>query len=300
MASDDSVYLHLAASLTEENEDFNTSDDEPLCWQKKKTTFTESDDEPLSKCQTGFDTSDEETLQQKISREDHDDTHADPTYVPSDTEEQRPVPKGKKAGRKRRIELTELESDPQLEQVKEASLADHMTYQKSVTDHKSRLDNFLSANGLYRQEITPDGNCFFQAAATHLDDINHLELRSCLCDYLEDNFTEYIHFMVNKSEEDENDRYLRYFFNANELRLPGRWVNDAADLLPRALSDFTARTVVIYSSDVYKSQHEIHPSAGRQRGTTAIPLAFIDCDPTHYDACHPLPRKTADLAGNMK
>ncbi|KAK7475710.1 hypothetical protein BaRGS_00033032 [Batillaria attramentaria] len=286
MASDDShVYLQLAASLTAETSDdgFNTSDDEPL----KKIDFNDSDMEPL-KWQTGFDSSDDEPLQKKADRHDDDDVRADPSYEPSDCEQGSTEKKRKACKRKRRA------IDPDLQKAKESSFQVHLTHQRNLREHTGRLDNFLSANGLYRQEIAPDGNCFFEAAVTHLEDISHIELRNCLCDYLEDNFSEFIHFMVNKSDEDENERYLRYFSNVNELRRPGRWVNDAADLLPRALADWAERTVVIYFSDVYKSQHEIHPTAGRQ-SQAVIPLAFIDYDPSHYDACLPIPRARADL-----
>ncbi|KAK7506012.1 hypothetical protein BaRGS_00002734 [Batillaria attramentaria] len=286
MASDDShVYLQLAASLTAETSDdgFNTSDDEPL----SKIDFNDSDMEPL-KWQTGFDSSDDEPLQKKADRHDDDDVRADPSYEPSDCEQGSTEKKRKACKRKRRA------IDPDLQKAKESSFQVHLTHQRNLREHTGRLDNFLSANGLYRQEIAPDGNCFFEAAVTHLEDISHIELRNCLCDYLEDNFSEFIHFMVNKSDEDENERYLRYFSNVNELRRPGRWVNDAADLLPRALADWAERTVVIYFSDVYKSQHEIHPSAGRQ-SQAVIPLAFIDYDPSHYDACLPIPRARADL-----
>lgn len=173
MESDDNhVFLHLAASLTaEKNDSFSTSDDEPL---KNTVQFNESDLEPL-KWQTGFDTSDEEPFQMKANH-DIDDLITDPSYVPSDFEQVLTSKRRKANKRKKR----KRNNDPDLQTAKESSLRAHLSHQRNLHDHTGRLDNILASNGLYRQKIVPDGNCFFESSVVHLEDISHLEPRHCV------------------------------------------------------------------------------------------------------------------------
>ena len=74
------------------------------------------------------------------------------------------------------------------------------------------------------------------------------------------------------------------FFKVNSLQKQGTWSNDAADLLPGVLTDWTARTVMIYSKDIYKSQHEFSQDNPCPE-LPLIPLGFIAYDHNHYDAC---------------
>ena len=57
-------------------------------------------------------------------------------------------------------------------------------------------------------DVASDGNCFFESVSAHLDSIDALVLRSCLCDHLDSNFADFIEFWAGEID-DENDRYLR-------------------------------------------------------------------------------------------
>ncbi|KAK7089570.1 hypothetical protein V1264_024516 [Littorina saxatilis] len=299
MESDDesnSVYLQLATSFTSQMDTtgaFNSSDEEPLITKVTQPGFDSSDEEPLITKQVRghglFNSSDEEPLILKTGP-NNDSTLMDPTYLPSDEtewsdelENHLHEPRGKRL-RKLHKKMTPV-IDIEMAQAGDASKKTHDHFLKAQKTHKSRLDNLLCANGLQRQEIAPDGNCFFNAAVEHFEDITHLELRTCLCNQLSDNFGTYINFIGNFSTEDENERFLRYFFNVQELRSPGKWSNDAADLLPQALADWSERVVRIYSSDPFTPVIDVLPTTGNS-DDTSITLAFVAHEPTHYDACH--------------
>ena len=96
--------------------------------------------------------------------------------------------------------------------------------------------------------------------------------------------------------EDENDTFLRFLLNVSELRNPGKWNNDAADLLPRVLADWSERPVRIYTSDLFKKVLDFPPSTISTTATTwqqtePITLAFTVHEPSHYDVCHRQARK---------
>ncbi|KAK7486497.1 hypothetical protein BaRGS_00022298 [Batillaria attramentaria] len=323
-STEDSVYLNLATSFvaaadrsvdhssstngegqSEAMDAFDESDYEPLI-RKQARAFNTSDDEPLIRklagSQSDFNSSDEEPLIMKQIPDIADDS-ADPTFLPSEESDtsrhdsesdtvDSSFPAKEAHSRKRRRK-TKRQSD--LLRAQAASLALTKEREENVAIHQARLDNLLSANGLTRTEIYPDGNCFFEASAFHLEETSGEELRRCLCEHLEENFGAYVPFMAQE-EDDENDVFMRFLLNVSELQQPGKWSNDAADLLPRVLADWSERPVRIYTSDLFKSVLDFMPSTSSTSATTwqhaePITLAFTVHEPSHYDACHRLARK---------
>ncbi|KAK7094532.1 hypothetical protein V1264_006082 [Littorina saxatilis] len=312
---ENSVYQNLAASFVsasdsaphmsstngeqqsevmEESYAFNTSDDEPLV-QKLADNFNSSDDEPLVNmmdsitAKSDFNSSDEEPLILKQVMEIADNS-SDPTFQPSESSphdsESESIDSSFPAQNRQQRRKTKQQND--FLKVQAESLALARKREENITCHQARLDNILSANGLVRTEVYPDGNCFFEASAFHLEETSGRELRRCLCEHLEDNFGAYVPFMPPTDGEDENDVFMRFLSNVGELQQPGKWSNDAADLLPQALADWSERPVRIYQSD--KAIIVSTPSTSFTNATTwqhaePITLAYIVHEPTHYDAC---------------
>ena len=138
-----------------------------------------------------------------------------------------------------------------------------------------------------------DGNCFFESVSAHLDGTDALVLRSCLCDYLDSNFAAYIEFLTGDTDN-ENDRYLRYFLNVEQLRTPGTWSNDAGDLLPLALADWSRRTVKIFTSNLYRPVIIVHPqdiNNESQCEITPVTLSLLELEAPHYETVFPLSPK---------
>ena len=86
-----------------------------------------------------------------------------------------------------------------------AALSNRLLQDRNV--HKSRLENLLSANGLKRIDVPSDGNCFFNSCALLLNRAA-ADITKCLCNYLEDNTSSFLDFIV--FETGENERYLGF------------------------------------------------------------------------------------------
>ena len=181
----------------------------------------------------------------------------------------------------------------ELETAKATSVQTVKRLECELEVHRSKLDNILSANGYCRRDVALDGNCFFESVSAHLDGIDALVLRSCLCDYLDSNFAAYIEFLTGDTDN-ENDRYLRYFLNVEQLRTPGTWSNDAGDLLPLALADWSRRTVKIFTSNLYRPVIIVHPqdiNNESQCEITPITLSLLELEAPHYETVFPLSPK---------
>jgi hypothetical protein len=63
-------------------------------------------------------------------------------------------------------------------------------------------DEFLATHNLRRYKIAGDGNCLFRALAHQMtiDDSNHIQIRSTICDYMEKNRDEFSSFFAPSSE----------------------------------------------------------------------------------------------------
>jgi hypothetical protein len=114
-----------------------------------------------------------------------------------------------------------------------------------ITNHHSkRLDGLLEANGMLRQTIAPDGNCFFKAALHHLPSVEGVgKLRHLLCDHMIDNGEEYIGFFSSPTTLDTAEQdllWMDFRIEVDQLREDGIWSNKAADMLPLALANMFA------------------------------------------------------------
>lgn len=110
----------------------------------------------------------------------------------------------------------------------------------------------------------------------HCNTSNADDIRRCLCCYLEENFALFAEFLSVSDQDDPNERYLQYFQNVEELRQPGKWSNDAADMLPLALASWTNQTVRIYSSSPVRPVVDIHPVTDQESDDKIINLALLE------------------------
>lgn len=113
-------------------------------------------------------------------------------------------------------------------------------------------------------------------ALRHCNTSNADDIRRCLCCYLEENFALFAEFLSVSDQVDPNERYLQYFQNVEELRQPGKWSNDAADMLPLALASWTNQTVRIYSSSPVCPVVDIHPVTDQESDDKIINLALLE------------------------
>ena len=108
-----------------------------------------------------FNSSDEEPLILKQVHGVADDS-ADPNSLLSEEtsghDSSETADGGKEVKHRQRRRKTRRQND--LLRAQTVSLAQALEREENVTEHQARLDNLLSANGLVRNEIYPDGNCF--------------------------------------------------------------------------------------------------------------------------------------------
>ena len=81
-----------------------------------------------------------------------------------------------------------MDRDFEAAKVASAKTAEKLEYK--LAQHRSKLDNSLSANGYYRVNVAAADDCFFQSISAHLHGITTLEVRSCLSDCLNSNSTD--------------------------------------------------------------------------------------------------------------
>jgi hypothetical protein len=74
-----------------------------------------------------------------------------------------------------------------------------------------------------------------------------------------------------------------------ELKCNGKWTNCAADLLPLALSNWSRKTIKIFSSLTQKPVFDITPTLCEPDQSSSIFLAYLSSEdnsiPSHYDGC---------------
>ena len=124
---------------------------------------------------------------------------------------------------------------------KEISRVDAVHQDNITLTQTRKLDSLLSANGLVRLQVNPDGNCFFEAALLHLENMECAnELRQILCTHIVENANEYVTFFsTNDTNEsfEEDILWIDFRTEVEELRSNGAWTNRASDLLPLALAN---------------------------------------------------------------
>jgi hypothetical protein len=164
--------------------------------------------------------------------------------------------------------------------------------------HEHRLDVLLKSNGLNRIQVPGDGNCFFEAALYHLDVDNRMQLRDALCNHLEDNYGVYKEFLQSPDKEFETTdecRWRKYILQVEKLREDGQWSADIADILPKALADWTGRSVRLLRSKSGKPILDLQPTTEKTSAKKQpILLAHMSPPglPEHYDICRREPRES--------
>ena len=228
----------------------NSSEQGPQALQKSTKRKQVSTEEKLG--QTQWDESDSEPLAKVFQpMNDDGDLSYQPSSGTSSLDDNSPDHNERKTRR--------LRHSKTIRNAKSASVHQALLLEKERLTHATRLDNLLLANGLRWVDVPADGNCFFEACATTLQHLHADDIRRCLCCCLEENFALFAEFLSVSDQDDPNERYLQYFQNVEELRQPGKWSNDAADMLPLALASWTNQTVRIYSSSPVHPVVDIHP-----------------------------------------
>ena len=154
--------------------------------------------------------------------------------------------------------------------------------------HLDQLDQLLFSNGMKRVRVKSYGNCFFEAAAYTLENISASALRENICMHLDENMEEYIGFLLQHgSPEDELEFVSQYCAEIKQLKADGYWSTKAGDFLPLALSNWSKRRVIIYTSKEHQPTIDIHPNVASLTDTEPIPLAYTAAPgiSEHYDAC---------------
>ena len=81
-----------------------------------------------------------------------------------------------------------------------------------------------------------------------------------------------------------------------ELKCNGKWTNCAADLLPLALSNWSRKTIKIFSCLTQKPVFDITPTLCEPDQYSSIFLAYLSSEdnsiPSHYDGCEKIGTQT--------
>ena len=89
---------------------------------------------------------------------------------------------------------------------------------------------------------------------------------------------QYIGYLLQRgSSEDELEFVSQYCWEIEQLKSDGYWSNKAGDFLPLALSNWSKRRVVIYTSKLGQPIIDIHPTVASSMIGTEVS--------EHYDAC---------------
>ena len=96
---------------------------------------------------------------------------------------------------------------------------------------------------------------------------------------------------LSKEGEDENEIWMKFYKDLNELETAGRWSMELADVLPLALADFSETQVRIYSSKQNVPVIDFNISKGTTDSDKGSPIIIVLAYPAppgiaeHYDTC---------------
>ena len=156
--------------------------------------------------------------------------------------------------------------------------------------HNKRVDALLASNGLKRQPVRPDGNCFFESLALQFDGKSATELRAEICDHLDveyDHCSKYMSIASGDGNDSDEDYSLgRYKSEVEDLRQAGHWSVSLADLIPSAVANLFKSKVIIYSSKPSQPVLELPPTIQGINAEVTFTFAHIAMKgKEHYDAC---------------
>ncbi|MCG8048777.1 MAG: OTU family ubiquitin thioesterase, partial [Candidatus Thiodiazotropha endolucinida] len=147
----------------------------------------------------------------------------------------------------------------------------------------------LGSNGLERQLIKPDGNCFFNSVIHQIhSEMSVTELRSKLCRHLRENERHYIGYISKSIAQDELQLSENYGKMIDILGHNGIWNVEMSDVLPLATANMLQKNITIYSSRLNNPIINVVPNLGTpvETDTTNIKLAYMAVPGfEHYDSC---------------
>ncbi|MES9881873.1 MAG: hypothetical protein ABW185_13425 [Sedimenticola sp.] len=139
-----------------------------------------------------------------------------------------------------------------IERAKKKSLIEAKLQSVISKYHVQRLDNLLASNGLKRNSVKSDGNCFFKAVGKSSNPDNSPDdVRHEVVDHIALNREHYIGY-VDSADGSFDDMLL-------ELRTDGHWNTSLADCLPLAVANLYQCCIRIYSSEIENPIQDIHP-----------------------------------------
>ncbi|XP_062594910.1 uncharacterized protein LOC134256266, partial [Saccostrea cucullata] len=173
-----------------------------------------------------------------------------------------------------------------VEKAKERSLQESKLNTLIANHHKSRLDRLLEANGMLRETITSDGNCFFNAALFHLPSIEGVsELRHLLCDHMIDNAGEYTGFFSSPATLDSAEQELCHEIRNcssdeknliyQEIRSTTSDTSELREMHLNAISSVTKRIVTVHSEDGIAKYYPRENTISVALAGLHISLAFV-------------------------
>jgi OTU domain-containing protein 3 len=132
-------------------------------------------------------------------------------------------------------------------------------------DEDNHLTNRLAEHGLEVLEMSPDGNCLFRALSDQLHGdygSDHANIRSEICDFMEQNKQDFKDFLVidaDNDEQEEDARDIEHY--VEQMREDGHW---GADIEIVAATRLYKRNIRVYSATLngYTFNHGGPKSAG--------------------------------------
>ncbi|KAK7089898.1 hypothetical protein V1264_024223 [Littorina saxatilis] len=166
----------------------------------------------------------------------------------------------------------------------DASRTENNLRQLALRINNEKLNRRLEVNGMERQEVSADGNCFFKAASLHLAAHDEVTLRETLCQHIVQNIHIYMEYFPGCSSENFAIQDL------SNMLLSGTWNLKFNDALPLALANLTGRRVKIFTSKQEPATWDVTPTVTSVKHDEASPIYLAMLAPTgqpeeHYDGC---------------
>ncbi|KAL8585133.1 hypothetical protein ACOMHN_013149 [Nucella lapillus] len=162
--------------------------------------------------------------------------------------------------------------------------------------HNKRLNRQLELNGMERQAVYADGNCFFKAASLHIPAHDEVSLREALCEHIVQHIETYVGFFPDSSADD----VIR---DVSRMKLSGVWNLKTNDALPLALANLTGRRLKIFTSKEKPAMFDVIPTLPYVKRDAFSPIYVAKLAPNglpeHYDGCLAKNRHIFQMFGSV-
>ena len=148
--------------------------------------------------------------------------------------------------------------------------------------HKKRINALLKSDGLKRERVPADGNCFFEAIIKQLKIIDTMDNTRTLCDRMLKCVNHYFGFVQSESEtlQSQIETFLNYI---NSLSHRGQWLAGLVDVLPLAVCTMYETNPTIYNRNAVQPNMRITPSFLSDDIEKEIKLVYLTIpDREHY------------------